>query len=69
MPKLDGTETIKPTPFDAHDTVLRAGNESEHKEHPKAIDHVAMPDGHLEPVVARDADHEAELKAKMEEEK
>lgn len=80
MSKLDGTETLKPTPFDAHEQVVRqphtfvpvknasveaheaagyqADPDFEASEYPKAVDH--REDG--EPVVARDADHEAELK-------
>lgn len=71
MAPLDGTEKITATPFDAHEQVARASHEHtadglvakeyEHQEYPKAVDHVEGKDGQLEPVVAKDADHEAEL--------
>lgn len=66
---LDGKEKITPTPFDAHERVVRgthshsAGEgyqpaEYEHQEYPKAVAH--REDG--EPVVAKDADHEEQLR-------
>ena len=82
---LDGTGNIKPTPFDAHEQAVRGThvettenspdkNPKTVQEFPKAVDHVQKPDapaGHLEPVIAKDADHEdalAEAKADAEEE-
>lgn len=66
--KLDGTDVIKPTPFDAHEQVARASHEHtadglvakeyEHQEYPKAIAHDEETG---EPVIARDEEHEAEL--------
>lgn len=68
MAPLDGTEKITATPFDAHEQVARASHEHtadglvakeyEHQEYPKAIAH---DEENKEPVVAKDADHEAEL--------
>lgn len=86
--KLDGTETPKPTPFDAHEQVVRnthsfskeegyvkadpthttdeKGEPVALHEYPKAIAH---DEENKEPVVAKDADHEAELLGKLEEAK
>jgi len=78
---LDGKTPVKPVPFDAHEQTTRGVHvpteaDSPDKdpktvdEYPKAIDHVEKPDapeGHLEPVVANDADHEEELNAAKEE--
>lgn len=61
--KLDGTEKIAPTPFDAHDKVVREV-EHEHREYPKAITH-DLTTG--EPIIATDEAHEAELLATPEE--
>ena len=93
--KLDGTETPKPTPFDATEQVVRgphtfvpvanasveaheaagykADPDFEPAEYPKAVDHVNVGGfmtvtgetvgGHLEPVIANSADHEAALTA------
>ena len=72
MPNLDGKDEIKPTPFDAHEKVVRnthnysrtegyAPSEHEHREYPKAIDHDKETG---EPVLAKDADHEDELLSK-----
>lgn len=36
MPKLDGSEVLKPTPFDAHDQVARV----QHEEAPKEAGYV-----------------------------
>jgi len=68
--KLDGTETPKPTPFDAHEQIVRGQHEHtkdgyvakeyEHQEYPKAVAHDEETG---EPIVAKDADHEAELLA------
>lgn len=74
MPNLDGTDVIKPTPFDAHDKVLREspvvhtypdgpeGDPVPVHEYPKAVAH----DENGEPVIAKDAAHEAELEAAKE---
>ena len=64
MAPLDGTEKITPTPFDAHDKVVRDSSNYEHQEYPKAVAHDEETG---EPVVARDEDHEAELLAGQEE--
>lgn len=78
---LDGTVPVKPVAFDTHEQATRGTHvpttaDSPDKdpktvdEYPKAIDHVQKddaPEGHLEPVVANDADHEEELKAAKEE--
>lgn len=58
-PELDGTAGHKDfvTPYDAHDTVLRDSSDYQHQEYPKAVAH----DEKGEPVIANDADHEAEL--------
>jgi hypothetical protein len=75
--KLDGTEVIKPTPFDAHEQIVRkphthVGNEggyalvdppAEPAEYPKAIAH-DLETG--EPIIAKDADHEEELQDSLE---
>jgi hypothetical protein len=69
--KLDGTEEIKPTPFDAHESVVRGTHEHlagegykpaeyEHQEYPKAVDHNSETG---EPVIATDAKHEEQLAA------
>lgn len=79
MPELDGKATHKDflTPFDAHERATRTehvptGPDSPDKvdvqEYPKAV--VSLDeDGKplADPVVARDADHEAELAEKAEE--
>lgn len=70
---LDGTATVKDlvTSFDAHEQAARgvhiptaADSPDVHsddiQEYPKAVDHVEV-DGHLEPVVATSAEHEAQL--------
>lgn len=73
--KLDGTATHKDlvTPFDAHEqrtrgTHVPSGPESpditDVQQYPKAIAHDPKTG---EPVIAKDADHEAALKAKAEE--
>ena len=72
MPKLDGSETQKDllTPFDSHDQKVRAPHtyspekgyeaaEYEHQEYPKVIAHEETG----ETIVAKDAEHEAKLKA------
>ena len=60
MAELDGkakhSEFI--TPFDAHDKVVRDSGAYEHQEYPKAVAHN---ESNTEPVIANDADHEAEL--------
>jgi hypothetical protein len=76
MPNLDGTETLKPTPFDAHEQVVRGPHAFDKDngyvttdpvhdedgeplhEFPKAVAHDPETG---EPVVAKDAAHEAEL--------
>jgi hypothetical protein len=77
MADLDGKSKIAAVPFDAHEQATRGEHvptevDSPDKdprtvqEFPKAIDHVqkaGAPEGHLEPVVAIDAEHEEELKA------
>jgi hypothetical protein len=63
VPTLDGTEAIKPTPFDAHDKVVRDSSGYEHQEYPKAVAHN---EGKTEPVIATDPNHEAELAEKEE---
>lgn len=67
---LDGKDKITPTPFDAHEQVVRqqhthskeggyeADPDFEASEFPKAVAHTEAG----EPVVAKDADHEAQLK-------
>ena len=70
--KLDGSEAIKPTPFDAHEQVVRShhahgkdgyvGKNYKHQEYPKAVAHTEAG----EPVVAKDANHEDELREAME---
>jgi hypothetical protein len=74
--KLDGTETPKPTPFDAHEQATRvphtfskeegykADPEFKASEYPKAIAHDEETG---EPVIAKDEDHEAELLETLEE--
>jgi hypothetical protein len=57
MPKLDGTEKLAPTPFDAHEQATRTVKH-EHREYPKVIGQDA--DGN--DIVAKDADHETKLK-------
>jgi hypothetical protein len=70
---LDGKHPVKPTPFDAHDQKVRGEHvptsaDSPDKdpetvqEFPKAVAHDETTG---EPVIARDAAHEAELKAKV----
>ena len=61
--KLDGTEKVENQPFDAHDRVLRTSGEYQYSEYPKAVAHDKETG---EPVVARDADHEAELLEQFE---
>lgn len=71
--KLDGSETPKPTPFDAHEQVVRSSHEHgadgyvaaeyTHQEFPKAVAHTEAG----EPIIAKDADHEDELRESMEE--
>jgi len=85
MPNLDGTETIKPTPFDTHEQIVRGPhafdkeqgyvktdpvhtfNEKDEPmalhEYPKAIAHN---EDNTEPIVAKDAAHEAELIEQLE---
>jgi hypothetical protein len=59
MPNLDGTEKLVPTPFDAHDQVVRASNPNV-QEYPKAVDHVENNYGPgLEPVVVNSPEEEA----------
>lgn len=85
-PKLDGTDKITPTPFDAHEQVVRSQHDYSKEsgytpaepvaliqgekagiaknEYPKAVDHVDKadaPEGHKEPVIATDEDHEEKL--------
>jgi hypothetical protein len=70
--ELNGTEKITPTPFDAHEKVVRGTHENskdglkpaeyEHQEYPKAVAH--REDG--EPVVATSAEHEEQLRAEKE---
>ena len=79
--KLAGTEKVKPIPFDAHEQATRgehvpttadSPDKTDVQQYPKAVDHVEKPDapeGHLEPIVAKDAAHEAELKKAAAEEK
>src|SRR5262249_47340426 len=76
MPELDVKATHKDfvTPFDAHEQVTRgphtfskdegykANPDFEASEFPKAVDHVEGNEGQLEPVIARDEDHESELR-------
>ena len=69
--KLDGTDKITPTPFDAHEKVVRGphthsaasgyeATEYEHQEFPKVLKH---DEESGEPsVVAKDAKHEEELR-------
>lgn len=74
--KLDGKELIKPTPFDAHEQIVRGphehtkdgyvAKEAEFAEYPKAVAHDPETGA---PVIAKDADHEAELLDAMEEAK
>ena len=80
MAFLDGTEAVKPTPFDAHEQATRgthvptnadqaephAGNG---EEYPKAVDHVEGSEpGHKEPVIVKSAEEEkAYLDAKAKE--
>lgn len=61
---LDGKTPVTPTPFDAHDKVVRDSGQYAHQEFPKAVAHN---EDNTEPVVAKDADHEAELAEKAEE--
>jgi hypothetical protein len=66
--KLDGTETPKPVPFDAHEQIARASHEHtkdglvakdyKYQKYPKAVAHDPETG---EPIIARDAAHEAEL--------
>jgi hypothetical protein len=68
MPNLDGTEKLTPTPFDAHEKVVRGSHEHtkdgyvakeyKHQEYPKAVFYDKETG---EPVVAKDAKHEAQL--------
>lgn len=79
MSNLDGKTPVTPVPFDAHEQATRGTHiptdvDSPDKdpqsidEYPKAVDHVDHPSGvGKEPVIALDADHEAELKAAKEE--
>jgi len=74
--KLDGKEQVAPTPFDAHEKIVRSthrhtkdgyvADEYKPQEYPKAIAHDEETG---EPVIARDAKHEAELKKASEKEK
>lgn len=66
--KLDGKSKNKPVPYDAHEQVTRgehvptgpgAPDKKNVEQYPKAIDHTEAG----EPVIARDAAHEKELKA------
>jgi hypothetical protein len=83
---LDGKSQIKPTPFDAHEQKTRgthvptkANSKEPHaglgQQYPKAIDHVQKPGapaGHLEPVIANNAEEEKayfETNAKKEKSK
>ena len=72
---LDGTGNIKPTPFDAHERATRGTyvptaadspdpDPATLQEYPKVV--ALKEDG--EPVIARDAQHEAELAALDDEE-
>jgi hypothetical protein len=72
MPKLDGTEKIGATPYDAHEQVVRGNHahspaegyqakEYEHQEYPKAIAHDKETG---DPIVVKDADEEAAAKSK-----
>lgn len=64
MPQLDGTEKLTHTPFDSLDKQVQssdpkgsydaAGNWIPDAEFPKAVDHVTVPAGHVEPVVVED---------------
>ena len=79
---LDGSQSHKDlvTPFDAHEQATRgvhvptredSPDVKDVQEYPKAVDHrevEPVPGGpkHLEPVIAKDADHEKELKANGE---
>lgn len=75
MPNLDGTDVIKPVPFDAHEQAVRGTHvettpESPDKdpatvaEFPKAVDHVDHPSGvGLQPVIANSPEEEADYKA------
>ncbi len=73
MPPLDGTQPVKPVPFDSHEQKVRAPHtysaeegyqpaeaSDEPAEYPKAVDHVKHPSGlGHEPVVVNDAKEEA----------
>lgn len=74
---LDGSLTHAEalTPFDAHEqatrgthvpTAVDSADLPAGEQYPKAVDHVEV-DGHLEPVVAKDAKHEKELAAERKE--
>jgi hypothetical protein len=62
MSPLDGTDAIKPVPFDAHEQAqAAAAADYEHQEFPKAVDHVDHPSGvGLQPIVVNSADEEAD---------
>jgi len=65
MPNLDGTETIKPTPFDTHEQVVRQSHEHtkdgyvakeyEPAEYPKHLN-FTREDGSVDTYVANNAD-------------
>lgn len=76
MPDLDGTDVIKPTPFDAHEQATRGthvpteidGPDVDPKsvqQYPKAVDHVDHPD----PVAAAAGHKEPVVVNSAEEEK
>jgi hypothetical protein len=63
MPPLDGTEVVKPVPFDAHEQFVRTPS-APGDEYPKAVDHVDHPSGvGLQPVVVNSAEEEEAYKA------
>jgi len=73
MANLDGKDVIQPTPFDAHEQIVRKSPEQkEPLEFPKAVDHVDHPSGvGQEPIVVKsaeegDAYHEAKTAAAEE---
>lgn len=65
---LDGSakHTDLITPFDAHERATRNPKpDAKPQEFPKAIEHIQKedaPEGHSEPIIARDAKHEVQLK-------
>lgn len=79
--KFDGSATHEDfvTPFDAHEqlvngehvpTTVNSPDKTNVVEFPKAVDHIqkeGAPKGHMEPVIAKNAEHEKELLEAMKE--